>query len=113
MAGSPAKVSIAAGQVRELATVTLRPRRSFGPGRASAIARLKSPAAIPGLTPQAIAASASGHASGGTGAIAGTVTGGGKPLSKVCVLACGPQFRPHRHLEDRQVPDHEAQGRAL
>ena len=83
---SAAKVSIAAGQERELATVTLRSTVSSAPAVPPAIARLKAPAAVPGLSPQAIAV---GQASKGTGAIAGTVTGGGKPLSGVCVFAIG------------------------
>ena len=87
--GSPAKVSIAAGQVRELATVTLRPMIPSAPAVPPAIARLKSTSAVPGLNPQAVAANAGGQASGGTGAIAGTVTGGGKPILNVCVVAFG------------------------
>ncbi|HET7015066.1 MAG TPA: carboxypeptidase regulatory-like domain-containing protein [Streptosporangiaceae bacterium] len=86
---SPAKVSIAAGQERELATVTLRSMVPSGPALPPAIAKLKSASAIPGLSKQFVAANASGQASGGRGAIAGTVTGGGKPLSDVCVFAFG------------------------
>jgi hypothetical protein len=82
---SAAKVSIAAGQERELATVTLRPAVPSGPAVPPAIARLKSAIAVPGLNPQAMTAGAGK----GSGAISGTVTGGGKPLGNVCVLAFG------------------------
>ena len=87
--GSAAKVSIAAGQERELATVTLRPMIPSAPAVPPAIARVTSTGAVPGLNPQAMAADPSGQASGGSGAIAGTVTGDGKPLSKICVIAFG------------------------
>ncbi len=86
---TPARVSIAAGQERELATVTLRTTVPSGPAVPPAIARLKSASAVPGLKPQVFAASAGGQASKGSGAIAGTVTGGGKPLSGICVFAFG------------------------
>ncbi len=85
----PAKVSVAAGQERELATVTLRTTVPSLPAAPPAIARLKSAAALPGLKPQALAAPAGGQASRGRGAIAGTVTGDGKPLSGVCVFTGG------------------------
>ena len=86
---SAAKVSIHAGQERELATVTLRSAVPAGPAVPPAIARLKSANAGPGPIPNVIAVSASGQASGRRGAIAGTVTGAGKPLSGVCVFAGG------------------------
>jgi hypothetical protein len=86
---SSAKVSIAAGQGRELATVRLRPGVLSAPAGPSAIAGIRPVTAIPGLTSQVIAASANGQASKGSGAIAGTVTGGGKPVSGVCVFAFG------------------------
>ncbi len=86
---SPAKVSIAAGQIREFATVTLRSGVPSAPAVPPAIARLKSTGTVPALNSQAIAASARGQASGGSGAIAGTATGGGKPLAGICVYANG------------------------
>jgi Carboxypeptidase regulatory-like domain len=89
---SPAKVSIAAGQARELGTVTLRATVRSALALSPAMARLKSSGAVPGLNPQAITASAGG----GTGAIAGTVTGGGKPLSGICVFTGG-----HRTLTSK------------
>lgn len=94
--GSAATVTIAHGQARELAPVTLRTTTSAIPAATPrAIARLLSGS---GIRPAALAAKAAKVASSavpsstGKGAIAGKVTGGGKPLKGICVIAYGASF---------------------
>jgi protocatechuate 3,4-dioxygenase beta subunit len=92
---SAATVTIARGQARELAPVTLRTTPSgFHAAIPPAIARLMSGTGLPGdlarLRSTAVAANAiRSTAITGRGAIAGNVTGRGKPLQGICVVAYG------------------------
>jgi len=95
---SAATVTIASGQARELAPVMLRTTPSdFHAAIPPAMARLISGAGLPGgsarLRSAALAASGSrSSTSSGHGAIAGKVTGDGKPLKGICVIAYGAGF---------------------
>ncbi len=91
-------VSVANGQSRALAPVTLRTTAPVVPAvipaaaskLISASARLSGPARLGAAS---LTVSAGGSASSAkTGAIAGRVTGGGKPLKGICVAAEGPSF---------------------
>ena len=89
--GSAATITIAHGQARELAPVTLRTTMSARPtATPRAITRLMSGS---GLRPAILAAKAPAVASSTKrGVIAGTVTGAGKPLKGICVVAFGAGF---------------------
>jgi hypothetical protein len=87
-----ATVAVAPGQVRIVARVTLRPLTAAQPAAsaqaalgAPATARINSGMHLPRMQPSALAVGAAG-----TGAIAGKVTGNGKPLAGICAIA----FRP-------------------
>jgi hypothetical protein len=97
--GGAATVTIARGQARELVPVTLRTATFAVPAATPrASAGLVPGAGIPaGLRSAALAAKAHSVVSGVVsstrqGSIAGKVTGGGKPLKGVCVIAYGNGF---------------------
>ncbi len=92
--GSIAKVTVAAGQQRQLASVRLRAMSAF-PSSTPAGAWPGVPAGFP-EPPMARHGAATGVLAGTAakpGAIAGVVTGGGKSLSNICVYAIGPSYR--------------------
>jgi len=92
-------VAVAPGQARELAPVTLRttlPAAQTATQLAAArfIASHTRPTGLARLRPAGAIATRPGSASvTGTGAIAGKVTGGGKPLKGICVTAVGRGYR--------------------
>jgi hypothetical protein len=96
--GGAKTVTLAPGQGRALAPVTLRTTLpTSAPALPPAIARTMSGAGtltglagLAGLASTASPAGTAATASAGKGAIAGTVTGDGKPLQDICVSAYGP-----------------------
>ncbi|HWF81790.1 MAG TPA: carboxypeptidase-like regulatory domain-containing protein [Streptosporangiaceae bacterium] len=95
--GGAATVTVARGQAREAAPVTLRTTTSAVPAAISrAMARLSSAPAIPGglarLRSAALSAATKPAAGAKQGAITGNVTGAGKPLRGICVIAYGSGF---------------------
>jgi len=95
---SAAAVTIARGQAREIAPVTLRTtpsgfRATIPPAIARFISRTSLAGGLASLRSAALAANASTPTSStGRGAIAGKVTGRGKPLRGICVVAYGPGY---------------------
>src|SRR6185437_10760377 len=95
--GGAATVTVARGQAREAAPVTLRTTTSAVPAAISrAMARLSSAPVIPGglarLRSAALSAATKPAAGAKQGAITGNVTGAGKPLRGICVITYGSGF---------------------
>jgi len=93
LAGTASAVTVAAGQVKGVARVTLRSTASaaaggLGTGAGPSFGIGAGVGSVPGITGPARQARAGTSAIlAGTGGIAGTVTGRGKPLKGICVTA--------------------------
>jgi Carboxypeptidase regulatory-like domain len=101
-AGSAATVTVVAGQVRTAGLVTLRSALPSGTAPATALAGASAGPTLAGLTSaelisarvapglaRAMVAPAAPVTGSARGAIAGVVTGGGKPVKGICVSAFG------------------------